>query len=240
MAKIHESKLERRVQRNIRSPRAAAFAGIGYAILMITGMLLIASIARVSLEDITPQLLDTWSRRASLIILLVPFAGIAFLWFTGVIRDLLGEREDRFFATLFYGSGIIQVVLLFIWGAIFAAIMATKKMMATESIDARVYLFGFALMNEIIGNYALRMAGVYMTAINSLWSKTGLMPRWLTIITYILAFGFLLAAERFREARFIFPVWVFVVSVYILVLNYQRKQATEARSDEDIDPGTQV
>lgn len=236
MAETYESKFERRVQLDIRSPRAAAFAGIGYAILMITGMLLLASIVRIRLEDITLELLDTWSRRVSLIILLVPFAGIAFLWFTGVIRDLLGEREDRFFATLFYGSGIIQVVLLFIWGAIFAAIMATKTMMATESIDAPVYLFGFALMNEIIGNYALRMAGIYMTAISSLWLKTGLMPRWLTVITYLLAFGFLLAAERFREARFIFPVWVFVVSVYILILNFRRKNEQDS-PDESLEEG---
>jgi len=228
MAVIHKSKLGRRMQRNIRSPRSAAFAGIGYAILMITGMLLLTSIVRVRLEDITPVLLESWSKKASLIILLVPFAGIAFLWFTGVIRDQLGESEDRFFATLFYGSGIIQVVLLFIWGAIFGAIMATKKMMAAESIDARVYRVGLALMNEILGNYALRMAGIYMTAINSLWSKTGLVPRWLTIITYILAFGFLIAAERFREARFIFPVWVFVVSIYILILNFRSKNEPDS------------
>jgi len=227
MAEIHESKMEKRVQREVRSPRAAAFAGIAYSVLMITGMILLASIVSVRLEDITPEVLESWSRKASLIIILVPFAGIAFLWFTGVIRDMLGEREDRFFATLFYGSGIIQVVLLFIWGAIFGAIMATRSMMVVESTDSRMYLFGFALMNEILGNYALRMAGVYMTAINSLWSKTGLMPRWLTIITYILAFGFLLAAERIREARFIFPVWVLVVSIYILILNFRRTHDLE-------------
>ena len=78
------------------------------------------------------------------------------------------------------------------------------------------------MMNEIVGNYALRMAGVYMTSIGTLWTKTGLMPRWLTIVTYILALGFLVAAERIREARFIFPAWVFVVRAYILVLNYGR------------------
>lgn len=211
----------------LRSPRAAAFAGIIYSILMITGMLLITSIARVSLEDITPELLNSWSKRASLIILIAPFAGMAFLWFTGVIRDLLGEREDRFFATIFFGSGIIQVVLLFIWGAIFGAIMATKTVMATTSTDARIYLFGFALMNEIIGNYALRMAGLYMTAIATLWNRTAMMPRWLTLITYILALGFLVAAERIREARFIFPTWVLVVSVYILILNYRRTHSQE-------------
>jgi hypothetical protein len=93
--------------------------------------------------------------------------------------------------------------------------------------DGFVYVFGFALMNEIIGNYALRMAGVYMTAIGTLWTRTGLMPRWLTIVTYILALGFLVAAERIREARFIFPAWVFVVSVYVLVLNYRLTQDPE-------------
>lgn len=230
MTEMHESKMERRMQSEIRSPRSAAFAGIGYSILMITGMILLASIARVRLEEITPELLESWSRKASLIILLVPFAGIAFLWFTGVIRERLGELEDRFFATLFYGSGIIQVVLLFIWGAIFGAVMVARTMSGIGLIDNQIYIFGFALMNEIIGNYALRMAGVYMTAINSLWSKTGLMPRWLTVITYILAFGFLVAAERIREARFLFPIWVFVVSVYILILNFRRThdQAPEA------------
>jgi len=78
-------------------------------------------------------------------------------------------------------------------------------------------------MNEIIGNYALRMAGIYMTAIGALWGRTGSMPRWLTVITYILAMGFLFAADQIRESRFIFPAWVMVVSIVILVLNYRRK-----------------
>ena len=43
---------------------------------------------------------------------LAPFAGIAFLWFVAVIRDQIGDREDRFFATVFFGSGILFVALL--------------------------------------------------------------------------------------------------------------------------------
>ena len=82
-------------------------------------------------------------------------------------------------------------------------------------------------MNEIIGNYALRMAGIYMTAIAALWGRTGSMPRWLIIITYVLAFGFLFAADRFRESRFIFPAWVLVVSSVILVLNFRNKQGQD-------------
>ena len=209
------------VRREVRSPRAAAIAGIVYSLLMITGMILTASIARVRLQDITGEWLEAQSGTASLVIILVPFAGIAFLWFTGVMRDLLGEREDRFFATLFFGSGIIQIVLLFLWGAIFGAVMAARAMTAMGLVDGGMYIFGFALMNEIIGNYGLRVAGVYMTAIAALWTRTGLMPRWLAIVTYALAFGFLVAAERIREARFIFPAWVLVISAYILVLNYR-------------------
>jgi uncharacterized membrane protein YbjE (DUF340 family) len=229
MAEDRESLARRRVQ----SPRAAAFAGIAYSLLMITGMVITTSINRVRLEDITSELLESWSGTASLVITLLPFAGIAFLWFTGVVRDLLGEREDRFFSTIFFGSGIIQVVLLFIWGAVFGAVMLARTMTAAGLIDGGIYLFGFALMNEIIGNYGLRMAGIYMTAIATLWSRTGLVPRWLTSVTYVLALGFLVAAERIREARFIFPVWVFVISVYILILNYRGTH--EQESEETIE-----
>ena len=43
----------------------------------------------------------------------VPFAGIAFLWFIGVLRDRLGEFEDRFFSTVFLGSGFLFLAMLF-------------------------------------------------------------------------------------------------------------------------------
>lgn len=216
------------IQRRIKSPRSAAIAGIAYSILMITSMILTASISQTKPENITRDLLESWSRTATIVITLIPFAGIAFLWFTGVIRDRLGEMEDQFFSTIFLTSGTIQVVLLFLWGAIFGALMVTRTIASVGLVDEGMYVFGFALMNEIIGNYGLRMAGVYMSAINSLWTKTGLMPRWLTIGTYLLALVFLVAAERIREARYLFPAWVFVVSIYILILNYRRTHDQES------------
>jgi MFS family permease len=215
------------VRRQLRSPRSAAIAGIIYSLLMTTGMVLTYNITRDVPKDITRDWLELWSGTTSVAITLVPFAGIAFLWFTGVIRDRLGEHEDQLFATIFLSSGIITVVLFFVWAAIFAALMTTTSLATVGLADDDVYVFGFALMNRIIGDYTLRMAGVYMMAIGTLWTRSGIMPRWLTIITYVLALGFLLAAGWAREARFIFPVWVFVVSVYILILNYRRthKQA---------------
>jgi hypothetical protein len=159
----------------------------------------------------------------------MPFAGIAFLWFTGVIRDRLGSHEDRFFATIFLSSGIMFVVLSFVWGAVLGAMVGTATLTTVDLTDNDIYVFGYAFMNQIMGNYALRMAGVYMTAIGTLWTRTRIMPRWLTIVTYILALGFLGAAGWVREARFIFPAWVLVVSIYILVLNYRRTHDQEGK-----------
>ena len=97
------------VRRELRSPRSAAIAGIVFSLLMTTGMILAYRIVTSKPEHFTADWLGTWAGTASVALAVVPYAGIAFLWFTGVIRDLLGDREDRFFATIFFGSGIILV-----------------------------------------------------------------------------------------------------------------------------------
>lgn len=207
------------LRQKIRSPRSAAIAGIIFSLLVTTSMLLISSVE--SPEDFNKDWVLTWFNTASVAIGLVPFAGIAFLWFTGVIRDRLGDREDKMFATVFLGSGIIYVVTIFIWAASFGAIyriFGVKTSALTVNYD--VFIFGFAFMDEILSSLALRMAGVYMLSIGSLWARAGIMPRFVTIITYIVAFGFLILAGTVREAQFGFPAWVFLVSVYILILNY--------------------
>jgi hypothetical protein len=66
---------------------------------MITSMILITSID--SQDELSKEYLKTWVTRTSWGLGIVPFAGIAFLWFTGVIRDRLGDREDKLFATVF-------------------------------------------------------------------------------------------------------------------------------------------
>jgi len=207
MAELRETLIQRRLRSEVRSPRAAAIAGIIYSILMSIGMILTFNLTNITPKKISKQWLQSWSDNSNLVISLVPFAGIASLWFTGVVRDQLSYQEGLFFATIFFGCGIIQVILLFIWGAIFEAIMDTRNMGSIGLSSREVHIFGFALMNEIIGNYDVRMSGVYMTTIGALWGRTGSMPGWLTIITFVLAVGFLFGGDQIREFRFIFPAW---------------------------------
>ncbi|HRV94420.1 MAG TPA: hypothetical protein P5526_19845 [Anaerolineae bacterium] len=194
-------------------------AGILFSLLLMISMVLITTISTANPADISRDRLETRANTVSLALGLVPFAGIAFLWFTGVMRDQLGEQEDQFFATVFLGSGLIFVMLIFVWAATVAAIYGTLAADGNNLVDKDIFIFGFGFMNEIVGNYALRMAGVYMLSSGTLWARTGVMPRWVIIITYLLALGFLFFAGSIRGTRFIFPSWVFLVSVYVLIVN---------------------
>ena len=218
----------RLVRREIRSPRSAAIAGILFALMRIISLFLVSS------AFTSPDSYQAWfeihSSISSMVLLLVVLSGVAFLWFTGVIRDRIGDREDRFFATIFFGSGILYVGMGFVWAAILGAILGIYTSASHLLADNDIYIFGFATMNEIINNFGLRMAGVYMTSINTLWARADVMPRWLIIITYILALGFLFFAEQLFAARFLFPTWIFLVSAYILILNYRRTQDPESEN----------
>ena len=89
--------------------------------LLITALVLLR--VSVPAHPATPGawLTDSQRRAAVAIALnLVPFAGIAFLWFIGVLRDRIGEREDRFFATVFFGGGLLLVAMSVV-AAVFTA-----------------------------------------------------------------------------------------------------------------------
>jgi len=224
------------LQKSVRSPRSAALAGILFSVLLVTSMLLISGIAQVSPAEISTEWIETRADSVSLALRLIPFAGIAFFWFTGVIRDHIGDREDRFFATVFLGSGIAYVVLTFVWAAATGAVFGSFSLAADQLADNDIFIFGFIFMDEILGNYILRIAGVYMFSIGTIWSRSEMMPRWLTVTTYIVALVFLFFAGSIREARFIFPVWVLFTSIYILITNrrLERKEKSNSPSNAQV------
>ena len=224
--------LEKIVQRQVRSPRSAALAGILFSLLIGASMILLRTGAIVDPTKIDTEWLEAQSPAAAVVLVLVPFAGIAFLWFTGVMRDLLGDLEDRFFATVFLGSGIILVVMLFVWASAYGAMFGAYQAVGDELNDFDIFIYATAFANQILGNYFLRMASVYMLSIGSLWTRTKAVPRWLTIVTYLVAVPFLLFAGALRSARVLFPAWVLLVSIFILILNYRLKRENEG--DEEL------
>ncbi len=105
----------------LKTPRAAAIAGILFSVLLTTTLVLL----HISVEEFSPEAQEWSGTGTGTVILalnLVPFAGIAFLWFIGVLRDRLDMPEDRFFATVFFGSGILFLAMFFAAAAVAGAI----------------------------------------------------------------------------------------------------------------------
>ena len=120
----------------LKTPRAAALAGIVFSVLLIASLVLLRLATPAKADQPGSWLTDSARRAAVATALnLVPFAGIAFLWFLGVLRDRIGDREDRFFATVFLGSGLLFVGMLFVAAAVGGGIIAgaSAKSMAIEA-----------------------------------------------------------------------------------------------------------
>src|SRR6188768_307629 len=210
---------ERLTDGRLTTPRAAAIAGILFAVLLIISMVLI----RISIPADPKEagaLLEQEARRISLALNLVPFAGIAFLWFIGVLRDRLGEHEDRFFATVFFGSGLLFLAMLFAAAAVVGAIMLVASVSAPhELMNSATFRFARAASYIIANVYAIKMAAVFMISTSTVVIRTGIAPRWIAFLGFLLAVMLLIGSFFISWSIAVFPSWVFLISVYILVDN---------------------
>lgn len=214
------------VRNRLKTPRSAAIAGIVFSLLLMASLILI----RLSIPA-NPNEPGQWiasptlSYRILIALNMVPFSGIAFLWFIGVIRDIIGEREDRFFATVFLGSGLLFVAMLFAAAAVAGGALASISFAAGGQTNAGLGLFAFsrAVSYAILNVYAMKMAGVFMISTCTIVLKTESLPKWLGILGYVFAAVLILSITYVELIALLFPLWVFVLSVQILIENYRQR-----------------
>jgi hypothetical protein len=218
-------------KRRLTTPRTAAIAGILFGLLFSASLVLMRTAIPGGITTNTDWI-ATGSSKISLALFLMPFAGIAYLWFIGVVRDRLGEFEDKFFSTVFFGSSLVFIVLVFIAMAIAGGILATYQFISKESPDYTVIYFARALMLHISNIYALRMAGVTMISLGTIWMRTGLMPRWLAVVTFSLALVLLLVVDYSYWFTLAYPAWVTLISLYILWMRLKYPDAHLFTSQE--------
>lgn len=203
---------QREAESPLRTPGAAAVAGIVFAVLLGTAVVL--------LKISTPASPGAWltqpGRRdtVSAALQLVPFAGIAFLWFVGVVRDRIGAREDRFFATVFLGSGLVFVATVFTAAAVAGALVATAS--GHESDGATTLALGRGTTSALLNVYAMRMAAVFTLSAVTLGRGTGVMARWLQLAGIASAVLLLIGNGISGWVILLFPAWVLAVSISIL------------------------
>ncbi len=203
----------------LKTPKSAAIAGIVFSFLLFAIFwLLRRSIPADPLEP--GAWLDTDRGTIAVALNLVPFAGVAFLWFIGVLRDRLGQLEDRFFATVFLGSGLLFLAMLFVAAAVIGSVMLVASISEPNQLtSSATFRFARAAAFIIANVYASKMAAVFMFSTSTVVIYTGIVPRWIAYVGFTLALIVLIGGHYIGWSLTVLPVWVLMISVYILIDN---------------------
>ncbi len=216
----------------LTTPRAAALAGIIFSVLLLEILWLMrASLPAKPLE--AGGWLAVSSGSVALALNLVPIAGVSFLWFIGVLRDRLGAREDRFFATVFLGSGLLFLAMLFAAAAVIGAILLVFRAEPSEMLNSATLHFARALAYNLMNIYAIKIAGVFMISTSTVAIYTGMAPRWIALLGYALALFLLLGSYYFAWSFAVLPLWVLLISLYILIDNFRNPRAALASGTQE-------
>jgi CHASE2 domain-containing sensor protein len=100
----------------------------------------------------------------------------------------------------------------------------------TMLIESGMYSFGRTVTYEIMNVYAMKMAGVFMLTTSTLSLRTGIFPRWMAFLGLALAVFLLFSLGLFYWAPLVFPLWVLLISLQILLDNLKRPQGANPPS----------
>ena len=209
----------------LKTPRAAALAGIVFSVLLITALALLRLSVPANSSAAGAWLTDSGKRAAVAVGLnLIPFAGIAFLWFIGVIRDRVGAHEDRFFATVFLGSGLLFVGMMFVAAAVAGGLIA--GIAAPGSPGAATLALGRNVTSILLNVYSMRMAAVFTLTTVTIARRTAIVSRWLTLAGLATAVVLLVGVGISPWVELLFPAWILAVSIEILASSYRTTGTT--------------
>jgi hypothetical protein len=206
---------------SLRTPRAAAIAGIIFGVMLIFIFWLLR--ASVPADPLEPGAwLKSRSEPVLLALNLIPFAGIAFLWFIGALRDRVGQLEDRFFATVFFGSALLFLATLFVAAAIAGAFVLAFAGRLDEITRTDTFHFARAITYSLMNVYAIKMAGVFMISTSTVVIYTAIAPRWIAVLGYILALVLLIGSYYIAWSFMVLPIWVLLISISMLRDDFRR------------------
>jgi hypothetical protein len=240
LARVREEgsmRLPDRVRRALGSVEAAALAGIAAAVLFtLAAYLLARQPGVVSASTDRSWYADADHRFTVMVGLnLAPLGVIAFLWFMAVIRRRLGDREDRFFATVFLGSGLAFAMLV-TTAAVAAATPTLVVRFGDQSTpDRTTVVVAHALWFGLWGVSASRLVGVFMVATSTVGLRFGAFPRWLSLFGLVLGAVLGITGAFVGPLDFLFPVWLIVVSSTLL-LTRRGRDPEEAVPRETSEP----
>ncbi|HSF87700.1 MAG TPA: hypothetical protein VLG28_18820 [Acidimicrobiia bacterium] len=211
---------------HVRSIASAAIAGVVYAVLAVLALRLLTHYPQLALPD---EELTAWfgepEHLADLLtgLNLAAISSIAFLWFVAVIRRQIGDREDQFFSTVFFGSAIVYVSLWLASAALLAAPAVVINLRDSANIEGTSAALAFGTASVLTLVVGPRIQAVFVFTTSTLIMRTGALPRWLAYWGYLMGAILLLVPFVTEPLGIGLPIWVFVSSVTIIVQQRRSK-----------------
>jgi hypothetical protein len=207
-------------------PRVIAISGMIFSALFIASLVLVRLVIPADPTDRGEWLADAGYRdRVRLALNLIPFTAIAFLWFMGVLRNRIGLLEDRFFATVFLGSGLLFVALLLVSAAVAGALVESIAIEGRVAAQSEMFAFGRRASYVLMNVYGIKMAAVFIFMTSSIGLRTAFLPRWLAFAGFAVGLVLLLVITEFAWIALLFPFWVLLVSAYVVVADFRQGRA---------------
>ena len=206
------------IHKGLRAPRAAAISGILFCVLLVTSQLLVLISIPENLGRPSFDVMDH-PKMIELALNLLPFAGVAFLWFIAVVRNRLGSLEDRFFTTVFLGSGLLYIAMIFTSGALAGGLIQVIINAPDILVNTGGYALGRAQVHQTMNVYGIKMAAVFMFSTSTILLRTEIAPRLIALLGFGLGALLLLSIGVIVWIPLVFPIWILLVSVSILLEN---------------------
>jgi hypothetical protein len=219
-----------RVGGRLRAPRAAGVAGLAFAALFSAALAVLGTSPIASADPAALAAMATGEVTATFVatFYLVPFAGVTFLWFVAVARDQVDTREDRFFATILTGSGVIFVAILFVAAAVASSLTLGQRYLGDAPPTGEQVRLLRSICYALLFIFASRAAGVFLVCFSTIAVRTRTLPRWLAALGFLLGLVLMLVVTIWEWVVLVLPVWVTIVSVAILVLERRGPPNTAA------------
>ena len=210
-----------------RRVESAAAAGVVYAILAVIALVIAQSVPPPSSTEAewAEWIADDGNRQSLFVALsLASISAVAFLWFVAVIRRRIGEREDRFFSTVFLGSSLVHISLFLVMMSIVAAPAMIWRSDAEIGWDVFRLAEGIAIGILLVAGP--RIQAVFVASTSTLFLRTGAMPKWLAYLGYTLAAVMFVVPIVATPLGFGLPAFVLVSSITILLSRHHIEEAS--------------
>jgi hypothetical protein len=148
----------------------------------------------------------------------LPFAGIAFLWFSVTLRmweAAAGRRLNALQSNLQLVSGILFVAIFFV-GAAASAVVAISAQYSEAGVDPAAARQFSAFGSTLIIFFSMRMAAMFVFTTSALGRSAGILPRWFGLVGFAVGLFLLLSAAFTPALVLAFPTWILVLCLILL------------------------